>query len=290
MENEFPAPREFLTTVALYREYKFRHEEVWLLARILFWNGNYDSFCIECGRDSTFKVVSDALPKELNKYYHDQQERESETKAPLPMISDGIYIREAVCSRANGHKQCFVYRLASDIDFETTFNLEFSFEKIGQYPSFGDINIAKAKSYSGVLEKSLQKELSRAIGLASHDVGVGAYVYLRRVFEALVEEVHQEAASKGGWDEEQYSRSRMQEKISLLRGDLPRFLTEHPEMYALLSKGIHELSEEECLRNFEALKIGIELILDQRLEEKERRRKIDAASAAIKAAHKEASK
>ncbi len=39
-------------------------------------------------------------------------------------------------------------------------------------------------------------------------------------------------------------------------------------MYSILSKGIHELSEEECLQYFKLMKIGIELILDEQLEEK----------------------
>ena len=44
---------------------------------------------------------------------------------------------------------------------------------------------------------------------------------------------------------------------------------------------IHELSEEDCLKHFETLRIGIELILDERIEQCERERKIAAAKAAI---------
>lgn len=38
-------------------------------------------------------------------------------------------------------------------------------------------------------------------------------------------------------------------------------------VYAILSKGIHELEEEECRRYFPILKLAIELILDQKIEE-----------------------
>jgi hypothetical protein len=157
----------------------------------------------------------------------------------------------------------------------------FSIQKIGQHPSFGDLNLPKLKKYVPVLDKALLGELNRAIGLASHDVGVGAYVYLRRVFEALIEEAHGLAVSDAGWDEELYGRSRMAEKISLIKGHLPTFLVEHPEMYALLSKGIHELSELECLEHFDTLRIGIELILDEKLERREREKKIQSAKTAL---------
>ncbi|KDB51524.1 hypothetical protein X805_29020 [Sphaerotilus natans subsp. natans DSM 6575] len=70
----------------------------------------------------------------------------------------------------------------------------------------------------------------------------------------------------------------------MLKAHLPTFLVEHPGMYSLLSKGIHELSEDECLKHFATLRLGIELILDERLEARERANKIAAAKAAIQKA------
>lgn len=52
-------------------------------------------------------------------------------------------------------------------------------------------------------------------------------------------------------------------------------------IYSVLSKGIHELSEEECLYSFEPLKLGIELILDEKKEIVERKKKIDEAKKSI---------
>jgi len=48
---------------------------------------------------------------------------------------------------------------------------------------------------------------------------------------------------------------------------------QNPNLYTILSKGIHELTEEECLEMFPMIKIGIELILDERIAEKEREKK-----------------
>lgn len=52
-------------------------------------------------------------------------------------------------------------------------------------------------------------------------------------------------------------------------------------MYSLLSKGVHELSEEDCLAHFDTLRIGIELILDEKLDRKERERKFQDAKVAL---------
>jgi len=153
--------------------------------------------------------------------------------------------------------------------------------KIGQYPSFADLAASEIEKYRKTLGNHYL-EFRKAIGLAAHGVGIGAFVYLRRIFERLIEEAHQEAMDLSDWDEEAYTRSRrMDEKISLLKHLLPDFLIESRVIYSILSKGIHELSEEECLSRFFIIKTGIELILDEKIKKQERERKINEARKAI---------
>lgn len=52
------------------------------------------------------------------------------------------------------------------------------------------------------------------------------------------------------------------------------YIVKNHSIYSILSKGIHELSEEECLKYFIPIKNGIELILDENLEKQEKVRKI----------------
>lgn len=66
----------------------------------------------------------------------------------------------------------------------------------------------------------------------------------------------------------------MEEKITCLSEFLPEFLVEHKHLYGILSKGVHELSEEECLGSFDIVKTGIELILDEVIEKKKKLEKI----------------
>lgn len=171
---------------------------------------------------------------------------------------------------------------------ETYILLEFDkdkniLQKVGQYPSIADFHIAKVKDYSKVLNKEKMKELTRAIGLAANGVGVGSYVYLRRIFEHLLEEAHQEAMKDAGWDEEKYKHERVKEKILMLKEHLPKFLTDNIALYGILSKGIHELEENDCLAHFEVVRIGIELILDEKLNEYERKKKQEEATKKISA-------
>ena len=202
-------------------------------------------------------------------------------KPELPNIPFGITTVSTKCARSDNHLQFFVFLVQKHIESDDDWTIYSTVEKIGQHPSFSDINIQKLKNYSAVLGKEKTRELSRAIGLASHDVGIGSYVYLRRVFEGLVEDAHQTAKKSSDWKEEEYLSKRMAEKIQMLKNELPPFLVEHPKIYSILSKGIHELSESDCLKNFETLKLGTELILDQRLEAKERENKIKATREAL---------
>ena len=148
-----------------------------------------------------------------------------------------------------------------------------SIMKIGQYPTIADMHIGQIKEYKGVLSKEELKEFTRAIGLAANGVGVGSFVYIRRIFENLIQSAYEQALNDDAIDIEEYTRGRMDNKIALLHDYLPGTLVEIKEVYGILSKGIHELSEEECLLYFDTMRNGIELILDDKLEQKKKEQK-----------------
>ena len=279
-----PAPLEFLLTIPLYAETAFAGEQAWKIVDLLYFAGTYDSFCTKCRRDSTFQAVPSEKPPSFTRNQAREQLIKQHGGAPkLPPLHSDIYSVHAKCTRHNAHSQDFLFfidhRLVTDEAGKR--HTESIIQKVGQQPSFADLHISKIKKYAPVLTNAQLRELNRAIGLASHDVGVGSYVCLRRVFEALIEEAHAEASTDEGWNEHAYMQSRMAERIALLRNLLPQFLVDNPKMYSLLSKGIHELSEEDCLAHFDTLRIGIELILDEKLERKERERKVRGAKAAL---------
>lgn len=139
-------------------------------------------------------------------------------------------------------------------------------QKIGQYPSMIDVDIADQKKYNDILGEEKVKELIRAEGLKNYNVGIGSFVYLRRVFETIIERAREAASSKiSDWDEASYTKAKVKEKIEMLADYLPTVLVENKETYSILSKGIHELEEEECKRLFGPLKKVIDLSLEEEL-------------------------
>lgn len=151
--------------------------------------------------------------------------------------------------------------------------------KVGQFPSVADIHIGQVKQYNKVLEKPILKEFTKAIGLAANGVGIGSFVYLRRIFENLIYEVLEEA--KDLIDIEAFKTQRMDEKIGTLKNYLPPFIVENKQIYGILSKGIHELEEEECLAYFDCMRNSIELILNERLVQIEKKKKEEQVKKSI---------
>jgi len=160
------------------------------------------------------------------------------------------------------------------------------FCKIGQYPSLADLQLPLAQKYKSILKK-YYKEFSKAIGLNAHGIGIGAFVYLRRIIELLLEEAHCEAKKQNEWDDEKFEKGKVLEQISLLKEYLPTILVENKTSYSILSKGIHELEEDECLRYFPVLKDMIELILDEKLAQRERLNKEQTIKKAMQEAASE---
>ena len=176
----------------------------------------------------------------------------------------------------------FCKRTSIEFYFYAYYNISNNtFMKVGQYPSVADFHISQIKQYNKVLSKEKLKEFTRAIGLAANGVGIGSFVYLRRIFEGLIEEAHSKALKEQDWDNTPYHKARMADKIDLLSDYLPSFLVENKELYGILSVGVHGLTEEDCLAYFETVKVGIELILDEKLEAFDKNKKLEDAKAKL---------
>jgi hypothetical protein len=154
--------------------------------------------------------------------------------------------------------------------------------KIGQFPTVADYHIGEIKQYSKLLSQEKLKEFTRAVGLAANGVGIGSFVYLRRIFEYLISQAYDKAAAEGAISIADFQKARMDEKIELLKLYLPSFLVENKSMYSILSLGVHELDENTCLAHFDTLRVGIEIILDEQLDELRKKEKIEAATKKLK--------
>jgi hypothetical protein len=250
--QQIPTLQEFCVALPLYTEVTVTESH--RLYPFITKRTNIDFFCVECQQASVFLGI------ELNIGVPDFQFD----------LEDRIFTREFICSRVHSHTAYFHFRLQRGV-----------LSKVGQSPSMADISEAELRPYSKVLSLEEYRELTRAVGLASHGVGIGSFVYLRRIFERLIEEARAEASKVTGWDDAAFQQARMDDKIELLKLHLPPFLVEQRKLYSILSKGIHSLTEKECLEAFPVVRVGIELILDQKVAAKQQEDKMNEAKKRI---------
>lgn len=258
-KHEIPPPTEFFFDVPLYKSYAFDkadHEDRKKVAAIDGFEDTLDCHCPWCEAQATFRGL--------------------ESGVDLPRIWDAgrdrFFTVTLQCTRNTKHTLHFWFLV-----FEATI------QKVGQFPSLADLQEPGLRKYRRVLDPEKHRELVRGVRLSANGVGIGAFVYLRRVFEHLRDEAHRMARQRPDWDEDTYvSAQGVPAQIRLLKNELPQFLAEHPELYGILSKGIHNLSEEECLQFFPVVRAGIELILEQKLEDKRKKEKEKEASRAIR--------
>ncbi len=274
-EDSLPSPEELLLITPIYKEFEITEENIIRLIELEIYNEPLDAYCVECNQKSVYRRINSPTG-----YLH--YDSSSPTQAYIKSLtayggrtetSDRTFDIRFACSRNTQHVIYFYFILYKSC-----------LSKIGQYPSLADFDSQDIKKYRKVLDKDSLGDLKRAIRLYSYGIGAGAFVYLRRIFENLIEETHSRLANQEDWDEEKYQKCRMNERIQLLKNELPSHLVEMNALYPILSKGVHALTEQECKKYFRLLRIGIEIILEQKLNqilEKERQKIIEDQKKAI---------
>lgn len=158
--------------------------------------------------------------------------------------------------------------------------------KVGQIPSLGDLQFTELdENFSKYIEKVELTLLKKAIGLASHGVGAGSFVYLRRIFEKQILQTYEKHKSALDITEDDFDKKRMKEKVEVLSDYLPSQLVEMKEIYGILSNGVHELSESECLKYFNPMRLSVELIMQQKVEIEIKKEKDDRVKKQIAQIH-----
>ncbi|WP_420644093.1 hypothetical protein [Candidatus Leptofilum sp.] len=200
-EGEFlPSISDFFLRTPLYQVFNVNSGNAKQIQSIENFNSTLDAYCIYCREQSIFHNTT------VYRYGSGKLDAES-------VLRDKVFTVKMACSRNGSHTIHFFFRI-----------YEKAISKIGQYPSIADFHFSDIEKYRSILGSEKYKELARAHGLSTHGVGIGAYVYLRRIFESLIEEAHQIALIDSNWDEENFSNARMEEKIHSLKFHLPKFL------------------------------------------------------------------
>lgn len=108
--------------------------------------------------------------------------------------------------------------------------------------------------------------LSKANKCKTLGMSIASFVYLRKVFENMLDKIYNREKEKIKLEKTkvEFSSLPIKEKVSLLKAYLPTLLNEkssnakYGELYKILSEGIHNLDEKTCDSLFDFL---IELIL-----------------------------
>lgn len=268
---------DFLVNKGLYDEIEITKDNIFELADLIGGHVKIDIYCPKCKASRVFSC-------EMIPYYWYDDHKQEIKRRPLeeeivswqqiqnirnPQLVDEL--EESWTWTNNSIKddtRLMVFKFFCAMD--STHHLDYivltdgnMMKKIGQYPSVADLSFPELKEYRKVMSKEDEKEFKRAIGLFAAGIGVGSFVYLRRIFERIIVTASHKAIEEGKIEAEEFAKAHVDEKIKMLSEYLPKSLVNNPVFYGIISKGIHELSEEDCIEFFPVMQSFIMMILRQ---------------------------
>ncbi len=140
--------------------------------------------------------------------------------------------------------------------------------KIAEYPSKYDSVIDNFNKYKKVLNKEKLKELAKASQLESYGYAIAAFLYYRRIFEDIILQAFTNSSIEDKIEEADFRKKRMGDKIDYVKEFLPDYFNENSYVYGILSKGVHELEEEECQIYLPIVKAIIFYSLDEAVDKR----------------------
>ncbi len=268
---------EILLSDSLYTEYEIHNWTFEQIMSLLYFSERshstnklktIDSYCPICEKETTF----------ISKETDSQEFVDVSTAAGYFTSGDGTIDKLVTELQKIGTLQrtfsCPRPESDENHDFIVLFRIRNSkLIKIGQSPSIADLTLSHIKKYR-ILKNNIYTELNRAIGLSSHGIGVGSFVYLRRIIEKyLVYPALNKKIENGEINIADIANIDFKSKVERVKELLPDFLVKNKKIHGILSKGIHELEEQECKDYFNILRTSIEIILDEEIERIEKEKK-----------------
>lgn len=274
----------------VYNDEYYESENFTFIKAIIFTKTEVIEFCPICGNKEIIYLSGREVPEELKRdqieiysYMWPSEECDVAYDSAIEKIEKRIvFFREKYLDQYGNFT--VTARCKKGHEFQATFHItdDWNLIKIGQYPSRMEFE-RYIKDYSKVLSKENNRELNSAIGLASHGIGAGAYVYLRRVFERLVFDIFNQEY-KGETTLEQFKSEEMKKKLKILDIHFNDAINKSL-LYAILSKGIHELEENECKEYFNIVLQALLIILEAKLEKKEKIKREEETAKLINDVH-----
>lgn len=249
--------KEFLESAPLYAWREFKKPAI---NRSSLWISEIDAFCEKCGQQRPFQ---------------DLRSRGGGAGMAVQALKTGTSYFEFTCVSCRKSRRKFL--VEQIVDEETI-----RFQKYGELPR-------KQLARDRVLQRFLKNDLEnyeKAIVCLSHEYGVAAFAYFRRVVEnninKLLDLVQEDAQSSSANTEvitalaALRKESPMSEKIKIANQALPEYLKPdglNPlgRLYQVLSEGVHNLTDEECLSRAKATSECLAFLVSELASRKEHR-------------------
>lgn len=188
------------------------------------------------------------------------------------------------CVSCNIYDKVFLL-LVEKIDSE-----RLSVTKVGEYPQN---ELPRSKALSKFFKKD-KEEYSKAVVCIANGYGVAAFAYMRRIVEnnilSLLDQI-QEGVDKNSDIAKSLNdlkaTSPMSDRIKIANNALPDYLKPdgfNPlgQIYALLSDGVHSLTDKECLEKAENIQACLEFMISELATHKQNKEDFKKRLAALK--------
>ena len=223
---------------------------------------SFMSYCPECGRETTFErsIAYDERRRYINLVSNSHVFNMEPTNITENIIStmfstgkeDGgfdLYIQEYECCVNRSHKRYNIYKKCDD-----------KIIKIGQYPSEVDNGsneyLYKVKKICTNNEANeIVNYIKTALIMESYGYGIASLLYIRRAFEQLI-------AISEGKDRNNNTGTTMKDRIKDNKY-LPDIIKGNAKVYNVISEGIHNQTEEECMELFKIIKVGVMILISK---------------------------
>lgn len=206
-------------------------------------------YCEKCNSNQTFLMINDYTRSSFS---------------PVTPSKGEILKFDYLCASCRTFHRVFLVKVSDNLDHLI---------KAGQYPEI-DISIDKA------IEKALGENrplFRKGLICEAQGYGIGAYAYYRRIVELMIDELINDiyelidASEKEEYREvleKTKSTQHTSEKINLVKEFLPSSLrpgNRNPlgVLYGILSEGIHNKSDDECINIAKEVKFTLEYLIKQ---------------------------
>ena len=282
--------QEMIINMPMYDSFSFRlfDEEAKIPTKVskeareqliaLFFTDKVDIRCVECGKDYAFNVEHDISKHNKEHslfmvhlgagYNYCGFDSESVVKSIItpPILDEGIIHYVFECTMNDNHYQTADFLYEIDNGFVTI-------RKIGQKPLYSDLKNNHSNEYKKILEKYDSFNDYRSYEqCASRNLLAGACTYLRRIFEKMISvKIKESDLSK----EEIKKAAHIEDRIKLVKDKFDKDIQDDlNNSYSLLSKGIHELDNDEIQTFYKLILEVVNVQLESEKEEKERAEKM----------------